>query len=456
MADVLGSLAPGRSVELTWRRGGAVERAKVELAEHPAGQRPLVVGASWTRDYALAVAWEDGAASLDAATGAVLWSFRGIRPRFHVKAFGSTDGRLYLYEAFRPDRERDPSWVATPGASSPLPQALDLGHRVICLSDFTGDPAWIHPFDIPSGDPSVNVEAWFLGKYLSEQVTLYHAFNRSGTRDWSLWIFGADPSVKPERRPLVGGPILASAVDEEAGTITYVTEITNERRERHLYSRSFEGGKKEPKPLEFALSQGKFMPSQAQNHPVVALAADRNLLAMVVAPSQAGAEFRIWVFKDGQPHREIKLPEGRTLPLGRPAGAFLQDGLLFVYNVPREKSGPGGRAFLTAFRTDGDAADPVAWEAVAPGVTTTAAATWSMLPGTGSLLVFSAPRATVPGQPGENPMTVVYDKSAEGYLRQEHLQLVPFPDGTGGSSPAAVWRGRLYVSAPQGMQLFGP
>ena len=49
-------------------------------------------------------------------------------------------------------------------------------------------------------------------------------------------------------------------------------------------------------------------------------------------------------------------------------------------------------------------------------------------------------------------MAVVYDRSAEGYLRQEHLQLTPFPDL---QIPATVWRGRLYVSGPQGVQLFG-
>jgi hypothetical protein len=448
--DILRGLKPEEPVEIVFRREGNVDKGRVRLAEPPHDQRPSIVGATWTRDYSLAVAWEDGAASLDPATGAVQWTFRGIRPRFHAKAFGSTDGRIYLYESFRQDRDRDPSWVATPGGRDLAPQSLDLSHRVICLSDYTGEPVWIHPFELEAGNPAVDVQVQFVGKYLSDYATLYQTVQRSG-RDWSLWIFSADGSSKPERRPLVGGPLLASAVDEESGLFYYVTEMNANGQARTLYARSIEGGKKEAKPLEFALASGKFMPQNPQNHPNVTVAADRNLVAVIVAPNQAGSgEFRIWIFKDGQPHREIKLPEGRTLALGKPQGALLQDGLLYVYNVPKEKS--GGRAFLTAFRAEGDALDPVAWEAVAPGVSAQASATWTVLPRTGGLVVLASPRASLPGQPGETPMAVVYDKSAEGYLRQEHLQLTPFPDL---QIPATVWRGRLYVSGPQGVQLFG-
>ncbi len=455
LPDVLGEMEPGRPVELVFRRAEVLERARVELAEQPHDQRPSIVGASWTRDYALAVAWEDGAASLDPATGEPLWSFRGIRPRFHVRAFGSTDGRIYLYESFRHDRDRDPSWVATGSARSrSLTPSTDLSHRVHCLNDSTGEPVWVHPFDLAAGDPSVDVQAEFLGKYLSDHAALFQTVTRAGNRDWSLWVFPAEAGAAPERRPLVGGPLLAHAADEDAGMFYYVTEITGERRERHLCARSFEGGKKEPKPLEFGLGQGKYMPPTPQNHPNVALAAEGGLVALFVAPTQAGRESRIWIFKDGKPHRPVTLPEKRTLPLGKPGGMLLQDGVLHVYNVPADKPGPGGRAFLTAYRADEGPEGPL-WEAVAPGVSPAASSAWTLLPGTGGLVVLSSLRASLPGQPGESAMTVVYDKAAEGYLRQEHLQLVPFPDGPGSTSTATAWRGRLYVSAPQGVQVFG-
>src|SRR6185436_18290377 len=76
LGDLCSKLAPGSSVEIAYRRGGAESKVRVQMSPVPAESRPAVIGASFTREGSLAVAWEDLLASIDVSTGEVQWTFR--------------------------------------------------------------------------------------------------------------------------------------------------------------------------------------------------------------------------------------------------------------------------------------------------------------------------------------------------------------------------------------------
>ncbi len=459
IAELLGSLEPGAEAEVRWRNAGEERSAKVELVSHPAEIRPALVGAAFTRDYALAVAWEDLAASIDLATGQVQWTFRGVRDRFHVQSFHATDGRLFLFESFRADRGRDP--LRAPG---PQPQPLaaeEAHHRLLCLSDFTGEVVWARAFDFDAGQAVQPVQIAFFGKYLSDAVTFLVESHRPGAKEWVLWTLDSEKhSPAPPLRRTLPGNLLAHAADEEAGILYYVTDISNDRQERYLYSAAMDPGRKEYRSLNVALHPPKYMP---RPYASCALGTDGKHLALVVVPSQPGMEYRIWVFhaEDGKELRSLSLPPDRTIPAHRPPAAPVdRDGTLYVYNVPLDpKSGQpaAGRAFLTALRAGAkDAADLMAWDAVAPVLAQGSA--WSVLREPEGVAVFTAVRASAPGPnpPAESPSAAVYEKADGGYLHMAWTDLVPPVDAAGRpQSPVLYWRGRLYVSSKQGVQVFG-
>jgi len=441
LTDLLAELEPGAEVDIAFVANGHVSKARVTLESPPAEARPWVVGASFTSDYALAVAWDDGVASVDLTSGRVQWVFRAIRDRFHVRAFHSTDGRLYLYEANRP---------GAPERSPFRPE--EAHHRLLCLSDFTGELVWARAFDFDAANPAQVPQITFMGKYLADSATLLVENNRGGAKDWVLWVLMARDG-NPWLHRTLPGALQAQAVDEDAGVFTYATDLTSNKQERFLYSLSIDPARKDFKPIEVALHPQKYMPSPYGN---CALAVDRDLLVLLVAPHQAGVDHRLWVFKDGKEFRSLSLREGRTLPPTRaPVAAFDREGTLYVYNVPREKSGAlgTGRAFLTAIRVAAAAgAEPEAWDAVAPVLGSGMGAVCSVRPEPENLVLFTASRAAAPGQGAEGALAVLYDKRAEGYLHQVHTDLLPAAEGL---DVAATWRGRIYVSGRQGLQLFG-
>jgi tetratricopeptide (TPR) repeat protein/outer membrane protein assembly factor BamB len=461
--DLLAERAPGAAVEIALRRPTdpqkkAWEDRKVQvgLSAHPADHRPAIVGASFTRAYELAVAWEDGVSCLDLATGRVEWTFRDIRERFHVRAFHATEGRLYLYEAHRPERDRDVFRGYSDQARNEraIFRAEDAHHRLLCLNDLTGDLAWARAFDFDPNNANQDTQVFFFDKYLSDQVHLLQGISRPGSRDWVLWaIPSADGRTENPRKNLMG-QVLAHAADLERGILYYVADVNNDRKDRSLYSVSMDPSRKDFKAIELPLNT-KFMPP---THFACSLAANGDRVCLLVSPPQAGGEPQLWSLNlEGKDERKIALPEGRTLPLGRPTGTLLDtNGLLYLYNIPREKAAPS-RAFLTALRIAAkEPAEMVVWDAVAPVVANTPTGTWQVISEPNGCAVFTAARAAIPGQSGETPVAVVYDQADGGYIRAVHADLLVAADGWGvAGPPASWWRGRLYVSAKQGLQIFG-
>lgn len=461
--ETFGGLTPGTTVDLLCRRGASDLKIRVALAPMPAELRPAILGAAFTREGALAVAWDDLLAAIDLATGAVEWTFRVSRDRFHFSAFHATDGRLYLYESIRADRASDPMRMPLPMAVQP-PKTADANHLLFCLSDFTGDVLWARKFDFQPDNPTQETKIEFLGKYFVDYVTFLHMTSRAGQMEWSVWLIPAQGGGKAEggplreaqRRPLLGQK-MAHAVDAETGVFYYATDIA-ERRERMLYSINLDPARQNFKPVEIRLHDAKYMPYNF-NYTTCSLAASRDFFALIVSPSQQGVDHRIWVWKTADlKDRSLAMLPGRTLPVGRPAGFGIgPDDLLYVYNLPRDRSlaQTGGRAYLTAFNLKAPPGqDPILWDAKAPVINDTATAT--MVHGAGTFEILTAPRAAQTGEVSENPAVVVYDRKAEGYVRMDRTDLALPADAPGETRPSALyWRGRLYVTSLKALEVYG-
>ncbi|HYF01521.1 MAG TPA: PDZ domain-containing protein, partial [Planctomycetota bacterium] len=417
----------GRPLPLLRRRDGAEETVRLFPAAWPADRRPAVKAAAWGRDGSLLVVWEDGAAALDPASGRVRWTFRDIRDRHAVRAVHAADGRLLLYEAERPE-------AGNTGRSE------DAHHRLLAVNDLTGDLAWGHLFPSDGGQGGETTVDFF-GAPLAEHLALLRSTPRANVREWVLSTYRADTGERIDLRTLPG-QVSAWAADVSRGVFYYVSEVAGDRRERVLQSRSIDPSRRDVKQIDVALKMGEMIPPQAPAAPtVLALAAEGDYVCLLAA---TGSDYRLRVFENGQLFRSLSLPaEGRMLPGGRPDGAVLQDGLLHVYNVPRDRSGGGpARAFLTAFRVGtGEPSDLVAWEAVAPVLRPAPNASWSLVTDGGPLLALVAPGGSAPDQgPAAGSLVTVYDRAAGGYLR-----LAVASGLEEGGVPVVFARGRLYV-----------
>ena len=468
VADVLAGIPPGTALEISGRRNGAELRVKVVTSSMPPDLRPAMLGAAFTREGALAVAWEDLLASIDLATGEPQWTFRISRDRFVFSGFHATEGRLYLYESFRNesgrgDRFADPMRLAVAGAP-PAFKVQEAHHLLFCLSDFTGEVLWARKFDF---DPTAQVQETrvvFVGRYFADHVAFLHMMNRANAVEWSLWLIPAQAGGRsetgalrePQRRPL-HGQMMAYTVDLDGDVLYYVADVSD-RRERTLHSLSLNPAQLSFKPVEIRLNDVKYMPYQL-NYSTCTLSASRSYIALVVSPSQQNTEYRIWAWKTADlKDRSFSLLPGRTLPVGRPAGLGLgPDDTLYVYNVPRDQSPAqaSGRAYVTALRlTSPPEADPVAWDSKAPFMNDMTGAT--MIHGAGNFEVFAAARATQPGEVAENPAVIVYDRQAEGAVRIDRTDLVQPGEAPGEQRPpAVVWRGRLYLLAQKSLEIYG-
>ncbi|HEV3028149.1 MAG TPA: PDZ domain-containing protein, partial [Planctomycetota bacterium] len=300
-ADLLSGLTPGATVEIAVRRGGTDLKVRAVTTRMPAELRPAILGASFTREGSLAVAWEDLLASIDLATGAPQWTFRVSRDRFIFSGFHATEGRLYLYESIRGDRFADPMRLPTPGL--PLVFKVQEAHHLLfCLSDFTGEVLWARKFDFDPANPFQESRVEFMGRYFADHVAFLHLMSRGGVNEWSLWMIPAQAGAKSESGPLreplrrpLHGQMLARAVDSEGEVFYYISDVP-ERRERTLHSLSLDPAQQGFKPMEVRLNDVKYMPYHL-NYSTCTLSASRGFVALVISPSQQNIDYRIWTWR---------------------------------------------------------------------------------------------------------------------------------------------------------------
>jgi len=100
--------------------------------------------------------------------------------------------------------------------------------------------------------------------------------------------------------------------------------------------------------------------------------------------------------------------------------------------------------------------DPLVWDAPAPVLGPGPAVAWAVFPEESAFVAFSASHAALPGQAPEGGVAVVYDKARGGYIHLAHTDLsIPADPTAAPRPPAELWRGRLYVSAREGVQVYG-
>jgi outer membrane protein assembly factor BamB/tetratricopeptide (TPR) repeat protein len=459
----------GAGVELRDLRGWRLLWAfRLRPGEPAEGEpRPRLVGSAYTRDGALAVAWEDGAAAIDLASGRELWRFAGIREKCSILGFHATDGRIYLYEGAREGRgvararvrsddqaQRAVQWLqqrrmmelnVVPPVASGAPGEYE---QLLCLNDSSGALSWSRIFP---GDPGQPSQVSFHGPYLAEHAGVLHW----GPSGWQLLILASrDGAVV--RKDALPHQVQAYATDP-SGSVFYYVASMGDQSLRSLRSLPLDPARRNYRPVEISL-RNHLQPG----HQACRLEAGAEHLCLIAPPFPPASEYRIWVFRasDGKLFRSVSLLEGRTLPSVRaqaPAVTAMDgEGILYVYNVSREGpgAGEGARSYLTAFRVGTpEGANVTAWDAPAPSMGSNGQG-W-LVPVASRYLIFAAAQAWPPGQRTPSTLAVVYDRGAEGYIRGTHSDLRSEDPG-GGRCPVAWWRGRLFVSTGKSLQVWGP
>jgi len=463
--EQLAAAGAGATVRLHYRRGTALKEVEVALAAWPSDSRPGIVGVVFTRDYQVAVVWEDGIMAFDAATGAPGWTFRAIRDRFTLVRAGAVDGRVFVHEHFRVDRPRGPyrALSSQMQQEKAFPAEEDSHSRVICLDDATGEVRWAKSFPFDAGAaPNHAVE--FHAEYLGDTLAVYNRAFRGNVQSFELQILDLEGQLK--RRTPLGNNVIASAVEPERGIFYYV-EGSNMRilRGLRLWGADAEKG---AYAMEIQL-QPKYMDGNAY---VCGLEARGDWVALVVPPWNQGAvrqprgqpavqgtdpKVVIFSLKTGKEHALVPLPEGRSLPMNCAVSALGPGDMLYVYNVPGTKVNPPAgerRAYLTAWRiVEGDARFELAWDAVAPWLTPQAG-TRDVVAIAGSVILY-AQQASMPRDASTRAMAAVYDRE-RGYLQTVVPELAVTQDALGGTiAPLDRRNGRVYLQTTKALQVWG-
>lgn len=441
-AESFGRDLRGPRVGVAFVREGRRFHADCEVESWPVSVRPSIVGAAFTRDYELAVAWEDGVGAIELASGRLLWFFQGIRDRFHVSALHATDGRLLVSETYRADRGRPMRVRAGPSDRRPMFEAEDAHHRLICLDDFTGRVAWIRAFEIAPNGQGARAMTPHVA-YFSERVAVVESGNRGVSADVLLSVVGVeDGQLAGGGKPVsLGGAVPAIAVDLESEVLYYVD--VRDGSNRVLRSVALDPARP-CKPLEIALNAKYVEPATT----VLQLLFDSGRL--FVASSAADGASRIWVLdaRDGRELYAIALPEERSIPPIAGGCAHVEDGVLYVYNVQRmmQSGGTLPPGFLTAYR-----GAQILWDAVAPSLPRDHRTRPRIEAGMKDLVALYAARGGAPRESGESPIAALYSARNGGYLRMLFPDLSPLPE----IDPLVFRRGRLYVNSRGGLQIYG-
>lgn len=442
--------AEGSSLGITYRRGQDKAHVAVTVAAWPREAKPGIVGAAFTRDYELAVAWDDGVASIELETGKVRWFFSSVRDRFHLSSMFGTDGKLYLVEAYRDGRSSRPMRVFLPPQGPNVLEAEDSHHRLICVDDFSGAVLWARVVEVlQNGQGNKNLA--FHSNYLTESLAIVESGQGPSTMDWLLFVLNTadgQPVKSGTKSVSLTSTLLDYTVDLKGGVLYYI-----DGRQEGMRSIRSVGidPKRERKPIEIQIA-AKYAEPIATS---LQLEADENFVCLLsTAPPGTEVGYKIWVFsaKDGKEVRPLSLPENRILPQNASSRTRLQDGVLYVYNVLKSMGSKAPAGFVTAYRVGAaDVAAILAWDAVAPTIANSVGVGYTVETGPKDYVVFFSARAASPGESGEAPMASIYEQKSGGYLKMLFTELTPVQD----VDPVVYWRGRLFVNTKAGLQIYG-
>lgn len=460
----------GTTIAIEYRRAGKAAKAEAKLADWPRSARPAVMGAAWTRDYRLAVVWEDAVVSLDASTGAPGWEFRGLRDRFSIHRVHAMDGRILLHEHAPLDRGRSPfrTYVEEGPAKGQLPPA-DSFSRILCLDDSTGELAWARSLALDGNAAREHHQARFFAEYFDESVAVLSVGFSAGVKAWELQSFSAAHGGDVRRKVFLGSTIAAWTADPASGVLWVVDASSNNARILRNYAYRA-GGDASFKTVSLQLD-GRLLDS-TQRNTWLAMAASPERVVIVAPPAanQPPNAMKLVVVPVADAAKAYTLGAAdafgkeRALP-PVPPGEYRQlpglvtlgeDGTIYLYNEARAKTGTAPpaerRAYLTAMKTSPGKFE-ILWDAVIPSIRS--------LGDRGTLMdvhvqpqavVVTIPRALMPGETVETSAVVVLSRKDGGYVERLERDLaipatVEAPDPTRGS--------RLLLPTKKGLMVVG-
>ncbi len=461
--------AAGARLSIVYERGGETRRTDVTTAAWPAASRPAIVGAVFTGEGAIAVAWEDCVAAFDSADGRHLWTSRPLRSRFVLRAVHASADRVLAHEHHVPDKCRSAfRFIGERGAKAPLP-AEDQNSRVLALDDSDGEPAWALGFRFDPATASHHAVRFLGGPLDSHAGVVVSGYQNNLRTVEVVPVSVADGREKEQGRIALTGtggqPASAWTVDPATGTLWVVDAMGRDQRKLRSFTRpDYARGPEitlEPHVDPMAIGFG--------------LAANADRIA-VVSLSRHAAPPRVAVFsvRDGKVLASHRAGEGplkdrlmpgliSTAPELRLIGGLLTmepDGMLILYN--ESKSAPGAaatvkRASLTALSVAGGGLK-IEWDAVTPTLISQAFADRDVLSvrsGPKGFFVTTF-RGIPPGKSDEATVFAFHGRKEEGAVRKMIDDLVITTDTNGfRRDPAPARRGRIFLNRKGGLEILG-
>lgn len=123
------------TLELTVMRNGKPVNLSVPIEPFPLTCRPAIVGAAFTRDYSLVVAWEDAVACFNTEKGAQRWMYGTQGSNRAIDALAVCGGTVLVGEIETPD-------VVWARREAQAPRTRPIVDALIGFSETTGELLW--------------------------------------------------------------------------------------------------------------------------------------------------------------------------------------------------------------------------------------------------------------------------------------------------------------------------
>jgi outer membrane protein assembly factor BamB/tetratricopeptide (TPR) repeat protein len=472
--DQLPGAGPGARLACSILRDGATKVVKLEPSIWPAFSRPGIVGAVFTGDYTLAVAWEDAVASFDLADGKTRWVSRPVRDRFVLSSLDAVEGRLVVFEKFAPDnRARSPlrDLGTAPGPAS-LP-AEDWHSRILCLDESDGEAAWACAFRFDPGAAALHAVR-VVGDPSDESVALIATGIRENLRFAELCVLSVADGKELRRISLAtGGGSSIPAIHVEPVTRTlWMIEAQNNNSSRLLKNHYLQA----EQPADFQQVEQALDGFTDPRVFLFGFSATPESVAVVSVPADTQGSLKLTVFsaKNGQllaslkssgnfaKDRSADFLKDRTLgPAQSGELRFLEglvtvdsEGFVYLYNESKPASGSAKRAWITAFRVTSDKYCERVWEAVAPRMKISQAQDLADVSVHPSTVLVTTYAGTLPNETESQTVAAFYDRKNEGYLKRTVTDLViPRDSFNRALEPVRVRRGRVFLNRKGGLEI---
>ncbi|HKS17570.1 MAG TPA: PQQ-binding-like beta-propeller repeat protein, partial [Planctomycetota bacterium] len=347
--------APGSKLVVDIKRGDESTRVELVPVAWPANYRPGIVGAIFTGEGTIVVAWEDLVAAFDLADGRQVWVNRPCRSRFVIRAVHGAADRILVHEHLVTDHLRSSFRVLGRQAAIAIPPEDQHG-RIHGIDETDGSSVWAMGirFDVAT---AVHHSIQFVGRPLDTHVGLLVSGFQGNVRVVDFIPVAVEDGKEGGRiglSPSGGQQAPVWTLEPSTGTLWVIDSPMGGR----LRLRGFTRPDYSPRGVEIALET--YLDPQATGF---SLASNADRVAVVSIGRQPGTpRFAMFSTRDGSLVAAHKVNEGplkdRLMPGMAPPFerrmlpgllAIEPDGRLLVYNEAKSASATTQRrATLTA------------------------------------------------------------------------------------------------------------